>query len=80
MNNTVYGLKLYIPFEDLDKYIHDHIEEIYEDHTFIPVKAEVNEMTLDVEISLVSAMPIKCDKRYKLDLSKLSKENNKCKE
>ena len=80
MNNTVYGLKLYIPFEDLDKYIHDHIEEAYEDHTFIPIKVEVNEVTLDVEISLVSAMPIKCDKRYKLDLNELSKENNKCKE
>ena len=75
MNNTMYGLKLYIPCEDLDKYIHDHIEEAYEDHTFVPVKVEVNEVTLDVEISLVSAMPIKCDKRYKLDLNKLQKEN-----
>lgn len=75
MNNTMYGLKLYIPYEDLDKYIHDHIEEAYEDHTFVPVKVEVNEVTLDVEISLVSAMPIKCDKRYKLDLNKLQKEN-----
>lgn len=75
MNNTVYGLKLYIPFEELDKYIHDNIEEAYEDQTFIPIKVEVNEVTLDVEISLVSAMPIKCDKRYKLDINKLSKEN-----
>ena len=75
MNNTVYGLKVYIPFEDLDKYIHDNIEDAYEDHPFIPIKVEVNEVTLDVEISLVSAMPIKCDKRYKLDLNKLSKEN-----
>ena len=75
MNNTMYGLKLYIPCGDLDKYIHDNIEEAYEDHTFVPIKVEVNEVTLDVEISLVSAIPIKCDKRYKLDLNKLQKEN-----
>lgn len=77
-NKTMYGLNLYIPFEDLDRYIHDHIEEAYEDHTFIPIKVEINEVTLDVEIKLVSAMPVGCDKRYKLDLSKLPKENNKC--
>ena len=77
MNKTMYGLNLYIPFEELDAYIHDHIEDIYKDHTFIPVNVKVNEVTLDVEISLVSAVPIECDKRYKLDLNKLPKENTK---
>ncbi len=79
-NKNMYGLNLYIPFEDLDKYIHDHIEDVYEDHTFIPIKVEVNEVTLDVEISLLSAMPVECDKRYKLDLNALPKETNKCKD
>ena len=79
-NKTMYGSKLYIPFEDLDQYIHDHTEDVYQDHMFIPVSVKVNEVTLDVEISLVSAVPIECDKGYKLDLNKLPKENNKCKD
>jgi hypothetical protein len=73
----MYGLKLYIPFEELDQYIHNHLEDEYKDHTFIPVKVDVNEVSLDVEISFVSANPIECDKRYKLDLNKLPKENTK---
>ena len=72
MNKTMYGLKLYIPFEDLSTYIHDHVEERYKDHTFIPVKVEVNELNCDIEISLVSANPIESDGlRYQLDLSSL---------
>lgn len=75
-NKTMYGLKLYIPFEDLDTYIHEHIEDKYKDHTFIPVKVEVNELNCDIEISLVSANPIESDGvRYKLDLNTLPKEN-----
>ena len=75
-NKTMYGLKLYIPFEDLDQYIHNHVEESHKDHTFIPVKAEVNELDLGIEISLVSANPIEFDQfRYKLDLNALTKEN-----
>ena len=80
MNKQMYGLKLYIPFEELDQYIYDHVDDIYKDNTFIPVKAEVNEISLDVEISFVSAIPIECDKRYKLDLNALPKENDKCKD
>lgn len=72
--NTMYGLKLYIPFEDLSQYIHENVEDVYKDHTFIPVKVEINEVGLDIEISLVSAVPVECDKRYKLDINKLSKE------
>lgn len=72
---TMYGLKLYIPFEDLDTYIHDHIEKAYKDHTFIPIKVEVNELDLGIEISLLSAVPNETDNlRYKLDLNKLPKE------
>lgn len=75
-NKTMYGLKLHIPFEDLDTYIHDHIEEAHKDHTFIPIKAEVNEVDLGIEISLVSAVPNEIhDYRYRLDLNKLPKEN-----
>lgn len=76
-NKTMYGLKLYIPFDELDAYIHEHIDEKYKDHTFIPVKVEVNELGLDIEISLVSANPVEFDQfRYKLDLNELPKENN----
>lgn len=75
-NKTMYGLKLYIPFEDLDTYIHSHTSDRYKDHTFIPVKVEVNELNCDIEISLVSANPIEFDNvRYKLDLGKLPKED-----
>lgn len=75
-NKTMYGLKLYIPFEDLEAYIHDHIEEAHKDHTFIPVKAEINELDLGIEISLISAVPNEFDDcRYKLNLNKLPKEN-----
>lgn len=78
-NKTIYGLKLYIPFEDLDTYIHDNIEVAHKNHTFIPIKAEVNELDLGIEISLVSAVPNEIyDCRYKLDINKLSKENDKC--
>ena len=74
-NTTMYGLKLYIPFEDLDAYIHDHIEEAHKDHIFIPVKAEINELDLGIEISLVSAVPNEFyGRRYKLDLNTLPNE------
>lgn len=77
-NKTMYGLKLYIPFEDLDTYIREHIEAAHKDHTFIPVKVEVNELDLGIEISLISAVPNEIGNRdrYKVDLNKLSKENN----
>ena len=71
---TMYGIKLYIPFEDIDTYIHNNIEAAHKDHTFIPVKAEVNELDLGIEISLVSAVPNEFyDRRYKLDINKMFK-------
>lgn len=75
-NKTMYGLKLYIPFDELNAYIHEfEIDKAYEDNTFIPVKAEINEVDLSIDITLMTANPIECDKcRYKLDLNKLPKE------
>ena len=74
----MYGLKLYIPYEDLDAYIREHVETADQYPAFIPVKAEVNEIDLGIEISLVSAVPNEIDNcRYKLELNKLPKENTK---
>jgi hypothetical protein len=75
-DKTMYGLKFFIPFEDLNKYICNHANDEFKNHTFIPVKAEVNEINLSIDITLLSANPIECDGcRYRLDLNKLSKEN-----
>ena len=72
---TMYGLNLYIPFEDLEAYIHEHINERYRDYTFLPIKAEINELDLSLDIKLISVSPIETDNcRYKLDLNKLPKE------
>ena len=73
---TMYGLKFFIPFDDLNKYICNHVDKEFKDHTFVPVKAEVNEVDLSIDITLLSANPIECDRcRYRLDLNKLPKEN-----
>lgn len=75
-NKTMYGLNLYIPFEDLDAYIHEHIDEKYRDHTFMPIKVEVNELNCDIEIKLLSVSPIETDScRYKLDLNALQNDS-----
>ena len=77
---TMYGLKFFIPFDDLNKYICNHIDKEFKDHTFVPVKAEVNEVDLSIDITLLSANPIECDRcRYRLDLNQLSKEKYKMK-
>lgn len=74
----MYGLKLYIQFEDLNTYIHNHVNDTYKDHTFIPIKAEINDIGLSLDITLLSANPIESDRcRYRLDLNKLPKENTK---
>ena len=52
-----YGVKLYIPLEDLNKYISEHIDESYKDFTFVPSKVEVNEMDFGIEINLLSINP-----------------------
>lgn len=81
MNTTMYGLKLYISFDDLNAYIHNHTDTKYKDHTFVPVKVEVNDLDLSIDISLISAGPVEVDQcRYKLNLNELPKENDKCKD
>lgn len=81
MNKTTYGLKLYIPFEELDAYIHEHIDKNYEDLTFVPVKVEINELDLSIDIKLLSAGSVVIDNcRYKIDLNALHREDNKCKD
>lgn len=75
-DKTMHGLKLYIPFEDLDAYIHNHIDKNYKGHTFIPIKTEIDDVGLGIEITLMSANPIESSGcRYKLDLNELPKEN-----
>ena len=75
-NKTMYGLNLYIPFEELDAYIHERIDKNYGDLTFVPVKVEINEVDLSIDIKLLSASSVEIDNcRYKLDLNALSKEN-----
>ena len=77
MNKTMYGLNLYIPFEELDAYIHERIDKNYGDLTFVPAKVEINELDLSIDIKLLSASSVEIDNnRYKLDLNALSKENN----
>ena len=76
MNKTMYGLNLYIPFEELDAYIHERIDKNYGDLTFVPVKVEINDIDLSIDIKLLSASSVEIDNcRYKLDLNALPKEN-----
>lgn len=75
-DKTMYGLNLYIPFEDLDAYIHEHIDKNYGDLTFVPIKVEINEVDLSINIKLLSASSVEIDNcRYKIDLNKMVKEN-----
>ena len=77
MNKTMYGLNLYIPFEDLDAYIHEHIDKNYGDLTFVPVKVEINDVGLSIDIKLLSASSVEIDNcRYKLDLNVLPREDS----
>jgi hypothetical protein len=81
LQKTMYGLNLYIPFEDLDTYIHAHIDKNYGDCHFIPVKVGINEVDLSIEIKLLSASTAEIDNnRYKLDFNLLTKEDKKCKD
>ena len=70
----MYGLKLFIPFEDLNSYIQNNINEPYQGHTFIPVKAEINATDFSLDITLLSANAIESKGRYRIDLDKLLKE------
>lgn len=77
----MYTLKLYITLDDLNTHIHNHVDEAYKNHTFIPVKTEFNEHDNSIEISLVSANPIDSDgRRYKLDVNKMAEQSVKPKQ
>lgn len=77
-NKTMYGLNLYIPFEELDAYIHERIDKNYGDLTFVPVKVEINDIDLSIDIKLLSASSVEIDNcRYKLNFNALPKENDK---
>ena len=81
MSKIMYGLNLYIPFDNLDKYIHEHIDAKYKDQIFVPVKVEVNDLDMSIDIKLLSASSVEIDNcRHKLDLNKLPKETDKCKD
>jgi hypothetical protein len=73
----MYGLKLYITLEDMNDYIRTKVNPLYKDLNFIPLKAEINENDLSLDITLISADPIEFDGRYKLDLDKLPQETTK---
>lgn len=75
-DKTMYGLNLYIPFDDLNTYIRERVDERYRDLTFVPVKVEINDIDLSIDIKLLSASSVEIDNcRHKLDLNTLSKEN-----
>ena len=77
MNKTIYGLNLYISFEELNDYICERVDEKYKEQTFVPVKAEINEVDLGIDIKVLSVIPVETDDcRYKLDLNALPKEMN----
>ena len=66
----MYGLKLYVTLEDMNDYIRNKVNPEYKDCTFIPIKAEINENDLSLDVTLVSTDDIE-DKnyhRYKVDL------------
>ena len=66
----MYGLKLYVTLEDIDNYIQNKVDPKYKDCTFIPIKAEINENDLSIDVTLISMDDVE-DKdcyRYKLDL------------
>lgn len=67
----MYGLKLYMTFEDINNYIRTKVDPKYKNTAFIPICAEVNTTDLSVEVSLVEATSLEgCDeRRFKLELS-----------
>ena len=72
----MYGLTLYVTFEDMNNYIRNEVDLEYKDCTFIPIKAEINENDLSIDITLISTDDVGCKNyyRYKIDLDKLPKE------
>ena len=72
----MYAIKTYVTFEDINNYIQTKVDPQYKDRTFIPIKAEINENDLSIDVTLISTDVVE-DKnyyRYKLNLDKLPKE------
>lgn len=69
----MYGLKLYVTFEDINNYIRTKVDSQYKDLNFLPIKAEISENDLSLNITLMSTDDIgDCCKanRYRLELPK----------
>lgn len=66
----MYGLKLYVTFEDINNHIRNKVDSKYKDCTFIPIKAEINENDLSIDVTLISTDDIEDNNcyRYKVDL------------
>ena len=66
----MHALKLFCTFEDMNNHIRTKVDPKYKDCTFIPIKAEINENDLSLDITFISTDDIE-DKnyhRYKVDL------------
>ena len=75
-NKTMSALKLYFTLDDLNTYIRNHTDEAHKNHTFIPVKVDFNEHSMEFEICLLSADPIEPDgRRYRVNLNQLSEDD-----
>ena len=73
--NPMHGLKLHIRFDDLNTYIHNHIDKEHKDNIFMPIKVEIGELDRGIDITLIPTIPTEPSmRRYILDLNKLPKE------
>ena len=78
----MYAIKTYVTFEDINNYIRNKVDPQYKDCTFIPIKAEINENDLSLDVTLISTDDIE-DKnyhRYKVDLQLDKKYLNEARE
>lgn len=68
------ALKLYCTFEDINNYIRTKVDPKCQNSTFIPIKAEVNELDLSIDVTLVEADSLESadGRRFKLELSTLN--------
>lgn len=66
----MHGLKLYYTFEDINNYIRTKVDSKYKNSTFIPIKTEINENDMSIDVTLVTTDIEDCDYgRYKIELS-----------
>ena len=50
----MYGVKLYLTFDELNEHMRDKVDSQYRNTKFIPIKVEINETDLSVEITMIS--------------------------